>query len=425
MTARLTCLCTLICATTLPTLSMSNPWLYDSFLLDDYSMDPTTAGFSPAPPPTSATSDISQYLDIRNDDLPGASFTRLHTAVSAPASEFVALNLDVMLDMRWPLTEGQWQDAPADSRITAERLTLDVETDDFNLRAGHQSISWGVIPGAGVLDVASAYRLNIDESIQRERIPTTAGYVEAFWQDFSVTAFFIPAPQQSQPFPALWHDQPPHTTPLDIQMSPAGGFSVHSQGPRAEFGLYSAVLAPDQATVVDQEITADPYWLLGSSLSYDLGRIKADLELAFKSGLRPSPQATTAEPAPDASNGRIDRLDAGVGLNINNTPYGHWSAHLTFRRWLTDQDLTNINVEKSEMAIAWQNQFLDSHLTTSLTAYSSIFEPELIAVGKAEYRWTEHWSTSMQVTQFAAAEDTAFADQNGHTNWLANVSYEF
>lgn len=405
--------------------ALANPWFYDSFLQDDYSMDPEAQGFTVAPPPPTVEGEISQQLDIRNERLPGVSFSRLRMAVVQPASEMIALSLDTELDMRWPLSETQWNDALFDTRITTQRLTLDIDSTFANVSAGRQSITWGSIPGAGVLDVASPYSLDISEDISRTRVPATSVFAHAQWHDFDVSAFFTPDPPTAKPYPIPFGEPGNHSGPDDIQLPPGGGFSVHSRGPRSAIGFYSAVLPPENPTVTDQAINEDTYWLLGSSLSYELGNIEADIEVAFKSGLRPASQATVTEPLPEAITSARDRLDAGVSLNFDATPLGDWSAYLTLRHWVTQQDLQDVANTQSEMAIAWQNRFLDERLTTYLTAYSALLEPELIAVGKAEYQLNDHWTTSLRVTRFAAAEDTAFADQDGNTDWLAVVKYAF
>lgn len=404
--------------------AMASPWFVDDFMVDDFSMDYERMGYSLVPPLPEIESSLAQRLEATLDSTPTALYSRLATQFTHPASEQLSLFGDGYLDVRWPTERQSLRDTELSLRTVVNSATINYETEFTSIQAGLQSIPFGTVPGAGVLDVASPSRISVTADIGGEKIPALSVQADLRWQSLEVSTFVIPSPEISRPYEPGWHSEPVAAT-SDKTDRPAAGASTELNLTRSELGLYVAHLAPESPVSFDGDTRHAPYWLFGTSLTYELGAISFDTELAYKSGLFPAPPASVEQFVPVAIADRRDRLDAAVGLSYDSSVYGHWTSYLSVQRWLDETDLASSELLDSQMAVAWQERFFDNRQTTRLTAYSSLIEPVLIAVGDFSYDVSDQWRLTLSLTHYAAAEDTAYADLSGDSRALVEAAYSF
>lgn len=402
----------------------TSPWFVDDFMMDDYSMDYEAMGYTLMPPPPEIESSVSQRLESTLDQTPLAFYSRLATQFSHPASEQLSLVGDGYLDVRWPTDRQSLGDTNMTLRTVLNEATINHETEFASIQAGLQSMTFGTVPGAGVLDVASPDRISVSTDIGGEKVPALSVKSDLRWQSLEVSAFIIPSPESSRPYEPGWHAEPTEEITGKTNR-PAAGASTELNLARSELGLYVAHLAPEFPVSFDGDTRHEPYWLLGSSLSYTLGAIGFETELAYKSGLYPAPPASGDQLVPVTTADRRDRLDAAVGLSYDSQVYGNWTSYISVQRWLDDTDLDATEVLDSRMAVAWKERFFDNRQTTRLSAYSSLIEPVLIAVGDFSYDLGDQWQLTLSLTHYAAAEDTAYADLNGDTRALVEAAFSF
>ncbi|MCH8551311.1 MAG: hypothetical protein LAT62_05195 [Natronospirillum sp.] len=395
----------------------------DLFLLDDYSMDPEAMGYRTVPPPPQITSVVSNRWEGERGDAVTDLSSRLRSRYLHPATESLVFRVDAEARVLYPTRF----DAITDDRLRFEgrihEAALRHDRGRFETDAGWQALRWGAIPGAGVLDVISPQALSADADIQRQKAPQLSLRTAVEFADQSLSFFITPTPGFA---PELADD--PVLTPATDDLSPEFGAQLQWQGVRGTFFANAAMLVPDTATRSEAQATeADltPYSLLGMGATLPVGPTEWKAELAYKSGLRPANPATIAEPAPVALGGTRDRLDGAVGVDFNSPVYGRWSGYLTLYWWLDDSDLSESQIWGSDMAVSWQESWLDQRLETTLTGYSSLTEPVLAGIVSGMWRFSPRMELETALTHYLADDGTPFADLDGETQFSTEWRYLF
>lgn len=394
----------------------------DLFMLDDFSMDPEAMGYRTVPPPPRITSVASGRWEGERVNAVTDLSTRLRSRYLHPATETLTFRVDAEARILYPTRL---------DRITEDRLDFEGHIHEAVLRhdhgwfetdAGWQALRWGAIPGAGVLDVVSPQALSVDTDIQRRKAPQLSLRTAVTLTDQSLSLFFTPTPGLA---PELASH--PELTP-ESDLSPEFGAQLQWQGVRGTFFANAALLVPDTGTRADeqtQEVELSPYGMFGMGAALPIGHTEWKAELAYKSGLKPANPATIAQPAPIALGGSRDRLDGAVGVDFNSPIYGRWSGYLTLNWWLDNSGLSESQIWYSDMAVSWQESWLDQRLETTLTGYSSLTEPVLAGIVSGTWRFSPRMELETALTHYLADDGTPFADLDGETQFFTEWRYLF
>lgn len=402
----------------------------DDFLQDDFSLDPEAMGYRIQAPPPSVSSDIAMRLEGSRETPIDNVITRVNSSLLHPLNEYAWLDIDLTIDLQWPTDEASLTARRIRTANQVDRARVTFERSFGQLALGTQSLRWGYVPGAEVLDVVSPQALTLDETIEGRKIPQISAQLEGRWRGQSISGFFTPRPALSvgdslgvagSAYSLLDADL---ENALDDAPSEFG-VRLKLQPERLAVTGYLAHLVPDMPVVVDGDLTLDPYWMSGASATYPIGPISVNADLAYKSHLYPGDPATVQNPRPEAYGEPRGRLDAAAGLNYQTGLHGKWSTFINLQYWPDDSGLSDSQRLSSTMALSWSQDYLTDRLSFTLTGYSSLTEEVLIAVGRTGYKLTDNWSISTRITTFLASDDTAFADQNGDTDYLIEARYDF
>lgn len=412
-------------------------WAQGDFSFDDFSFDDfsaVTGDYERVTTPPSVRTVIEQRIAGQQDDLLTGWSTRISTELTQPLNANVFFNLNGELDLHWP---NEWDGADTDWVTTQGRInkaTLETSRDQWQASVGLQSLVWGKVEGAGVVDVASPQALTLDSDIGGSKvaqfmltgtwyrgnqqlgffITPKPGFSLDLSADVDLTDPNLPAQiTQLQPVLAAMDDAPPEL-----------GLSALTQFGRLELSLYGARLVPD-VPVIDGgtgDVLLDPYWLAGFSATYPVGNTLLKADLAYKSELVP---ATLSNGALVASGDARDRLDAAVGVEYSHPRWGMFLTFISMEHWLDDTDLTSAQRLSGNLAASWQKAFLNDQLTTGLTAFTTLERDTLVSIGTLGYDYSDHWNLGFSLTHYWANDDSPLAEQNGDLHYQASAAFSF
>ncbi|MFY0665306.1 MAG: hypothetical protein JXQ97_11820 [Natronospirillum sp.] len=405
---------------------------FDDFSFDDFSS--VTGDFNTVTTPPSVRTVIEQRLNGQHDDLLTGWSTRVSTELTQPLNAHVFFNLDGGLDLHWPT---EWDGEDTDWVRTQghiNKATLETSRDQWQASVGLQSLVWGKVEGAGVVDVASPQALSLGSDIGGSKVAQFMLIGNWFRGNQQLGFFVTPKPGFSidlgadidltDPTLATQVTQlQPVLTAMDAA-PPEFGLSALTQLGRLELSLYGARLVPD-LPVIDGgtgDILLDPYWLAGLSSTYPFGNTLLKVDLAYKNELVPA----------QANGGMLsalgearDRVDAAVGLEHNHQRYGTFLTFATVEAWLNDEGLNDDERLTGNFAASWQKAFFNDQLTTGLTAFTTLQRDTLVSIGTLGYDYSDAWNLGLSLTHYWADDGSPLAVQNGDVHYQATAAYSF
>lgn len=387
----------------------------DLFLYDDFSLDPEAEGYEIIAPRPTVQSVISQRLAGNESAWLDNVSTRLHTKVAHPLTDALQFQIDAKADFSW------LDDAESGFTGTVEQATFAYTNAHRATEVGWQTLRWGSVHGARVIDVASPTGSKLTTTLAGDKLPQVSLRARNQWNDQSLEVFFTPRPRLGPMEPAV------ATAAQDVVTKawPEVGIRYGASLGRANLAGYVALLTPDMPAFRFAEPLAEPrlepYGMVGLSATYPIGALELKTELAYKNNLIPM----QAGPQPLRLGSERDRIDAAVGLDLNDISTGSWSAFIAFERWLDTTDLAEHQARQSRLGLAWHESYFDDQLHLSAVAYSSLAAPYLQSIGEAIYDLSQEWALSLQVSRVIAGEETDFATLDGQTNYLMAISYGF
>lgn len=392
----------------------------DLFLLDDYSTDPEELGYRVVAPPATMESMLFQRWQGRSDDLATELSAGVHTRLSHPITEHLAFDLEAEVAIHLPNRPSQFASERPTFAADFEQALLRHDRNRWTSRAGLQIMSWGAIPGAGVLDVISPRALAVDENIDRISVPQLSLMSSVEFGDQTLQAFLTPDPAMAPEVNSALDQWP--------VSAPEVGVQLLRRGPRAGITANLARLVPDTPVRPDPgspDTSREAYWLAGISGRLPVGHTEWLAELAYKSDLTPSNSPTAADPIPDALAGSRERVDGALGVQFDSPVYGHWTGYINLVWWPDDNGLPAGEIWRSDMAVSWQESAFSERLHITLTGYSSLTEPVFVGVALGRWSFSERSDAGLRTTYYSAAEDTAFADLNRDLGFMADWRYYF
>lgn len=399
-----------------PTLSSQS---FDTFLYDDFSLDPESMGYKVVAPPATVQSRVSQRLSGSAAQPVADVISRLETRVNHPATETLVLTLDAEADIIWKT--GDHAPPERHDRFSGRfnQATAAYTAPDRFMEAGWQSLRWGTIHGAGVLDVVSPDRTGSRPHLAGEKLPQLSLQAAISQSDQELVFFVTPWPTGESAGAELTAA----STDVDRDATPEFGLRYEMQTDNAELAGYVATLTPDRVAFASIEPQADPepYSLVGFSAQYGFQTLSIQAEVAYKHGVT----ATQDSPEPLRTGAVGDRLESAVGFHLARPTAGEWTAFVTLGHWLNGSGLTDGQATSSRLGLSWRQDYLDERLLLAGATEIALTGPFFRVTGNAGYNLQNGWLLELELTHIAALEESRFADLMEPTEYQVGLSYGF
>lgn len=237
-------------------------------------------------------------------------------------------------------------------RVRLRELNFQYSKNQFQISLGWQSLVFGSVEGAEVIDVISPTVNTRNSNIAGEKIAQLMFVLNYYGDKNKVTAFFTPRPSHS----FLYDDRINiHELPLDQAVKEQDeefGIGLSTQIEKLEIQWVFAHLISNYFRMNNSEIYFPSYSLIGASLTYPIRRLLLKSEIARKRGS-------------DVSN---NRFEYSLGFEIDYTSIGLFSGFLVVTEL---EDISNNNPSTDRLVIGWYDQYFNDTLNFSTSLFTN------------------------------------------------------
>ncbi len=277
--------------------------------------------------------------------------------------------LDSELRLSWP----DWQQLQAQGYIW--QASLEHSRGPWQQQLGWQSLNWGAVMGAQVLDVASPSRLEVSSDIGGSKVPQLMFINQYYGQSWRSQSFVTPWPSVSLSLDAT----------SEAKAGVELGQALYWQGSGYDLGLYAAWLYDDLASLDDQgQLRLASYGLLGSSLSLARGLHLWDWDLAVKLN------KTQTEQIERLSRGT--RVESALGWQRGWQHFGSINAFVRAGSWLQQE-----NDWDAAIALAWNREWTNQRLALALTQMQELRSQQGVSLAQLSWNQTDAWQQQWQL----------------------------